>query len=116
MLFHLNKFIPIAEKIIPRRTSIPILTNICFNKGKIVATDLEMTLVKTTEDKSSLLIPANILKLVIKSKPKTLTVEKLSDNKAKINYDSKSITFPSESVEEFPVLPKGRFKTVAVWS
>ena len=116
MLFHLNKFIPVAEKIIPKRTSIPILTNICFSDNKIIATDLDTTLVMTVEDKSRFIIPVKILKTVLKSKPKTLRFEKLSNNKAKINYDSKSITFSSENVDEFPVPPKGRFKTVAVWS
>ena len=116
MLFQLNRFIPIAEKIIPRRSSIPILTNICFTDGKIIATDLDMTLMMKTEHNISLIIPLNILKIVLKAKPKTLTFEKLSNSKAKIIYDGKSITFSSEAVDEFPVLTKGRFKTVAVWS
>jgi DNA polymerase III subunit beta len=116
MLFQLNRFIPIAEKIIPRRSSIPILTNICFNDGKIVATDLDTALVMTVDDKSRFIIPVKILKTILKSKPKTLKFEILADNKVKISYDSKSITFNSESVEEFPAVPKGRFKTVAVWS
>ena len=116
MLFQLNKFIPIAEKIIPKRSSIPILTNLCFNNGKIVATDLDMTLVMKTDHEVCLIIPVNILKIVLKSKPKTMTFEKLTDSKAKINYDGKSITFSSESVDEFPNFTKSRFKTVAVWS
>ena len=116
MLFHLNKFIPIAEKIIPKRTSIPILTNICFTDGKIIATDLDTTLVMTVEDKSRFTVPTRIIKSILKSKPKTLKFETLTDNKAKINYDSKSITFNTESVEEFPAIPNGKFKTVAVWS
>jgi DNA polymerase III subunit beta len=116
MLFQLNRFIPIAEKIIPRRSSIPILTNICFTDGKIVATDLDMTLVMTTENKISLTIPVNILKIVLKSKPKQITFEKLTDSKTKVIYDSKSITFATENIEEFPMLPKGRFKTVGLWS
>jgi len=115
MLFQLNRFLPIAEKIIPKRTSIPILTNICFNDGKIVATDLDTTLVMEIEHDINLIVPMNILKIVLKSKPKQLTFEKLTDKKAKINYDNRSITFNYESVDEFPVLTKGRFKTVAVW-
>ena len=116
MLFQLNRFIPIAEKIIPRRSSIPILTNICLTDGKIVATDLDITLVMKTDYNISLTIPVNILKIVLKSKPKNMTFEKLTDSKAKIIYDSKSITFASEAVDEFPNFPKGKFKTVAVWS
>jgi len=116
MLFQLNRFIPIAEKIIPRRSSIPILTNICFTDGKIVATDLDITLMMKTDYDISLIIPVNILKIVLKSKPKQLTFEKLTDSKSKIIYDGKSITFSTESVDEFPVLTKGRFKTVATWS
>ncbi len=116
MLFQLNRFIPIAEKIIPRRSSIPILTNVCFTDGKIVATDLDITLVMKTEQNISLVIPLNILKIVLKAKPKTLAFEELSDSKAKINYDNKSITFSTESIDEFPNFPKSRFKTVAVWS
>ncbi len=116
MLFQLNRFIPIAEKIIPRRSSIPILTNICFTDGKIIATDLDMTLMMKTEHNISLIIPLNILRIVLKAKPKTLMFEKLSDGKAKIHYDNKSITFSSDPVDEFPNFPKGRFKTVATWS
>ena len=40
----LIRFIPIAEKIIPRRSTIKVLESICIAYGgRIMATDLEMT-------------------------------------------------------------------------
>ena len=64
MLHHLTRFVPIADKIIPRKTSLPILHYICVHKSRIVATDLETTLVMKVDDKRSYLLPFNILKTV----------------------------------------------------
>ena len=50
MLHHLFRFVPIAEKIIPRKTSLPILTFICVHKNVMTATDLKTTAVMKIKD------------------------------------------------------------------
>ncbi len=116
MLQTLTRFLPIALKVIPRKTSIPILGCVCIDDGYIRATDLETTLRMPIEDQRSYVVPLSILKKVLKSKPKLLEIELEKENKAKLTYDDKTLTFPRMDVEEFPALPKKRFLRIGVWT
>ena len=116
MLQTLMKFMPIATRIIDRKTTLPILSHICVSGGQIKATDLETYVSMTVEDSRSYTLPLNILKEVMRSRPKLLEIDLVDDNKVRITYDSKSITFPSMDVEEFPSCPGGRFKATGVWT
>lgn len=72
MLQKLIRFLPIAEKVINRKTTLPILSHICVKDGYVSATDLENTVRMKIDDFRTYTIPLNILKTVLKAKPKYL--------------------------------------------
>ncbi len=116
MLQKLIRFLPFAEKVINRRTTLPILSHVCVRDGCISATDLECTVRMEVDDSRHYTIPINILKTVLKTKPKLLEINVLEDEKVQIQYDSRKLTFKSRDAEEFPSVPSGKFKSLGSWS
>jgi DNA polymerase III sliding clamp (beta) subunit (PCNA family) len=116
MLHQLMRFVPIADKIIPRNTSLPILTNIMVDKGVMRATDLEITAVLKIEDDRSYLIPIGIVKTILKSKPKNIDIELLPENKIQINYHNRGVIFPAMGVQDYPEHMNYKFKSIGVWT
>ena len=116
MVHQLMRFVPIAEKIIPRNTSLPILTNICVANGVMRATDLESTATMQIEDNRSYLLPIGIIKTILKSKPKNIDIEILPDNKIQINYMNRGVIFPAMEVQDYPELMNHKFKDIGVWT
>ena len=116
MLHQLMRFVPIADKIIPRNTSLPILTNIMVDKGVMRATDLETTALMKIEDERSYLLPISIIKTILKSKPKNINVELLPDNKIQINYHNRGVIFPAMDIEDYPEQSNYKFKTIGTWT
>lgn len=117
MIHHLARFVPIAEKIVPRKTSLPILTNICIHKGKIIANDLETTAIMKISDKRSYLLPFGIVNTILKTKPQTIDVELLDNDFIKIHYDNKSVRFKMpETVEDYPLIEKKQFLQIGAWT
>ncbi len=116
MIKELSKFIPIAEKVWDRKTTLNILCDICISDGYMRMTDLETTVKMPVKDKRKYTIPIKLLKKVLKSKPGELKVELFKDSKAKIIYDNKSVTFPYQSPDDYPCDPKEEYKEVGVWT
>ena len=107
MLDALIKFIPIAEKIVPRRSTIKVLENICIHEGRIMATDLEMTVTMPIDEKRSFLIPLGIVKTILKSRPKSVDVREDGNGRLRIAYDDKAVIFPMQDVADYPKSPPG---------
>ena len=116
MLSTLIKFTSLAEKVIPKKSSIPVLQNVCIKDGKIMATDLEMTVLMPIEDIRSMLIPFRILNTVLKSKPKSMSVDIISGDKIRIDYDNKAVIFPALDIDDYPDVPMGPFENVGTWT
>ena len=116
MLDALIKFVPIAEKIVPRRSTIKVLENICIHEGRIMATDLEMTVTMPIEDKRSFLIPLGIVKTILKSRPKSVEVREDGNGRLRIAYDDKAVIFPMQDVADYPKSPPGDFTLVGTWT
>ena len=116
MLQELIRFLPVAEKIVPRNSTIEVLRNIAFIDGYIVATDLDIVARMPVPDTRSFLIPFGILKTVLKSKPASLEIDISDENRIKINYDNKAVSFPRGEVSDFPNMPIGKFKSIGTWS
>ena len=109
MLQDFIKFLPIAEKIIPGRTGIDVIKNIAVCKGYMMATDLEMTVLMKIDDKREFLIPLSIIKTVLKSRPIRFDIDLSEQNRIKITYDDKAVSFPANDVNEYPMFPKQKF-------
>ncbi len=116
MLNNLIRFLPIAEKVINRRTTLPILGYVCVRDGYLTATDLENTIRMKVDEKRNYTIPLNILKVILKAKPKVLKIDVLKDGKVQIKYDLRKVSFQALDPEEFPNLPVGKFKSVGKWT
>jgi DNA polymerase III sliding clamp (beta) subunit (PCNA family) len=116
MLHTLNTFLPLAEKIYNKKSSIDILQFVCVTNESILFTDLETSIMMPVKDKRSFTLPIAILKKVLSTKPHSLHIEIPDKNKLRISYDNKQITFPIPSVEEYPSLALEDFKETAVWT
>lgn len=116
MLVHqLHTFINIADKLIDKKSTLPLLTHVCFDKGTIKATDLELSLFMEIESDIRVTIPAGILKKILKTKPATIKMQLKDESKVKINYDNKTLTCQGDSVDDYPniKLPTGR--SIGTW-
>ena len=115
MLQTLLRFMPLAQNVINRKSTLPILEQVCIRDGYISATDLETTVRTRIDTDSNYTIPLNLLKTILKARPKKLEVEVLDGGKVAIHYDTRRITFQTLDTDEFPALPTGKFRAVAQW-
>lgn len=116
MLHTLNTFLPLAEKIYNKKSTLDILKYLCVTNESIIYTDLETTITMPTGDKRSYLLPVSILKKIMNSKPQSIQIHIPDKSKVKISYDNKQITFPVPAAEEYPSLALEDFKETAVWT
>ena len=116
MLQELIRFLSVAEKIVPRNSTIDVLRNLCIKDGYVLATDLDLIARMPVPESRTLLIPFGILKTVLKSKPAAIDFDLSEPNRIKINYDNKSVSFPRGEVTDFPNLPEMEFKPIGEWS
>jgi len=116
MLQELVRFLPVAEKIVPRNSTIEVLRNLCIKDGYVLATDLELIARMPVPETRSFLIPFGIVKTVLKSKPASIDFDLSEPNRIRINYDNKSVSFPRGEVADFPNLPETEFQPIGKWS
>ena len=110
-----NRFVKMAERLVIRSPTLPILGHICIEKGSMRVTDLENTLIMSVDDKRSYTIPFSALKAVLKQRPQDLSIELEKDNKITLIYDNKNLSVKGLNPEEFPVIPKGKFNLIDEW-
>jgi len=115
MLPALNTFVPMAEKIYSKKTTLDILQYICINDNKMIYTDLETFITIPVNDKRSFTLPIQIIKKIINSKPNSLQIYILDNNRISISYENKQITFNSVNLDEYPNLPCESFQEIGMW-
>ncbi len=131
----LAQFLALARKIIPRKATftrrngsvdgLPILTHICFDGGKVMASDLNNTLVMKTDLSAEAITKADLsqsftiafelLNKIMKQKPRSFTVE-ANHPKVMICYDNRKVSFTSLDVDEFPVHPDEITERLDSWN
>ncbi len=116
MLSALTRLLPMAEKVIDRRTSLSILKEICLQGGIARVTDLESTLFMPVPEIRAYTIPAALLKKVLATRPQNLFVSVGEDQKVTISYGDQKVTYNGRDVSDFPTLPKEKFKPIGEWS
>ena len=116
MLQSLIRFLPLAEKVMAKKTTLPILSHVCIGGGFISATDLEHWVQMKIDDTRNYTIPLNVLRTILKAKPKSLEIDLLEDEKVQMTYDNRHLTFKSLDTDEFPSIPVGTFKSLGHWS
>jgi len=115
MLDTLKRFLPMAEKVIPRRTTLSIIENVCIDDGVIRATDLDISLSMQIESELSCLIPVKILKTILKTKPGRLEGEYIDHEKLRLSYDNRAVEFPADDLSDYPRTMTLRFQDVGTW-
>ena len=115
MIKNLFKFVQLAQKIVPKKTALPILSCVCVEDGFIRATDLETTIRMPIDDKRRYALPFGVLKSILKSKPKKLDIDILPNRQAKLSYDSKHVVVKTIDPDDFPLMPKESFTSLAAW-
>ena len=115
MLQKLIKFVQLAQKIAPKKSTLPILSCISVEDGFIRATNLETTIRMSIDDKRKYTLPFGVLKSIMKSKPKELDIEILKDQQIKLSYDGKHVVVKSLDPDDFPLMPKESFKSMGSW-
>jgi len=116
MLQNLNKFIQLAQKVVPKKSTLPILSCVCVEDGFIRATDLETTIRMPVNDKRRYTLPLGVLKSIMKSKPKTLDIELLKAEQIKLSYDGKHVVVSTLETDDYPLMPAESFKSIGSWS
>ena len=108
----LNRFVKMAERLVIRSPSLPILGHVLVDKGSMRVTDLENTLIMSVDDKRSYTIPFSALKAALKQRPEDLSIELEKDNKITLSYDNKNLTVKGLDPADFPIIPKGKFSMI----
>ena len=115
MLSALQRLLPMADKVVDRRSALPILKEICISGGQARVTDLETMLVMPVPDQRSYTIPVTLLKKVLSTKPQNLEVEPGKDHKVTLRYGDLNLTFQGRDPKEFPAVPGEKFKPLGQW-
>ena len=116
MLNELRAFLPMAEKVKARNPTMPILNHLCIENGAMRITDLETTVIIPVDDQRSFTLPISIMKQILKQRPAALEITPLENYQMKVLFDNNSVVFPILDVEEYPSIPKGKFKKIGTWT
>ena len=112
---NLTRFMKMAERLVIRSPSLPILGHVLFENGSMRVTDLENTLILPADDNRTFTVPFSTLKTVLKHRPDNLKIELVKDNKITLSYDNKNLTVKGFNPEDFPLIPKDEFKMIDEW-
>ena len=115
MLIQLRQFLPVAEKILDRRSDLPVLSSICVHDGFLRMTDLEITAKLPIADDRSYTIPLEMMKKIFKVNPQHLQIELQKGPILKIQFDGKTVKFPVIDPREYPEEPSDTFQEIGIW-
>jgi len=116
MLKELKAFLPVAEKVRARNSTLTILNYIAVRDGQMLITDLENWLTIPVEDDREYTLPIDVIKQIMKSRPSELKIEIQSENHLEIHYDQNTVSCQSLDVAEFPSLPNETFFQIGFWT
>lgn len=103
----LRQVLDLLKPVVPRKTSLPILTHVLFNDGQAIASDLEsMVIAELPEAKEPMLLPFNTILDLVKYVPgyEMLKVE-TKRGKVTLSWSAGAATYDTEKPEEFPPVP-----------
>jgi len=108
----LRKTMALLQPVVPKKPTLPILTNVLVMNGKLVATDLETSVaIAVPEAQGSFLIPIRPVMDLIKFVPgdEILTIEP-SATAIKLSWPGGSASYDVKMVEDYPSLTAGERK------
>jgi DNA polymerase III subunit beta len=75
-----------------------------------------MTVTMPVDEERQFLIPLGILKTILKSRPRSISIAQEKDEKLRISYDDKAVIFARQDPNDFPKSPEGDFNLVGTWT
>ena len=111
----MQTFLPIAEKVYDRKTTVDILHNICVRDGFMMMSDLETFVRMPFKSNENFTLPIKTLKKILLTKPATIAIKKEKPDKLKISFDDCRISIPNMNTDEYPSFPEEGFKQIAEW-
>lgn len=116
ILNDLKAFQPMANHVIDKKTSLPILTNIAVANGRMVATDLNHWIEMPIDFDGVFTMPLGMLNSLINCKPDGIRVGSIEDNNITLSIDDPQILkYPGKNLNDFPNRPEGRFRKIGKW-
>ena len=104
----LRELMELLKPAVPKKSTLPITTYIRLGEGKAVATDLEtLVIADLPEAEEPMLLPFASIADTLKYVPGngTLKIE-VQNKKVSLAWDGGTASYPTESVQGFPVLPE----------
>jgi len=104
----LRELLELLRPAVPKKSTLPITAYIRLGEGKAMATDLEsMVIADLPEAEETMLLPFFSLADMLKYVPGngTLKIE-VQNKKVFLAWDGGTASYPTESVQDFPVLPE----------
>ena len=104
----LNELMALMKPAINKKSTLPITNYIRLGEGKAVATDLEtMVIADLPEATEPMLLPFGSVAEALKYVPgnESLTIEAV-DKKVSLTWSGGNASYPTEAVQDFPVLPE----------
>ena len=114
MLATIKRLLPMAEKVVDRRSPLSILKTLCLENKTARVTDLETTLVMPAQDDRSYCLPLDLLKKTLKSGPQDLQIEQ-SGGRLVLVHDGRRLSCKGLEPGDFPLVPQGKFKVIGKW-
>jgi len=104
----LRELMELFKPVVPKKSVLKVAAYISLGNAKAVATDLEsMVIANLPEAKESMLLPFASVAEMLKYVPGNdiLKIE-AKNNKVSLAWSSGSASYPTEAVQDFPVLPE----------
>lgn len=110
----LKKFLLIANKVIPRNSTLPILKEILVRDGYFMVTNLENFLFYPVGKSTAFTIPFGDLREFVKGAKGEIEILKKEKNRVEIKKSSLSVTFQGKDPNDFPGMMEKQQKKAIV--
>ncbi len=103
-----REVLALLKPVVPRKTTLPVLTNVMLKDGQVVATDLETIIsVPVPEADIACLIPyADVTKMLQYTMGGEMLHIEHEKGKVRMSWPEGSSTFPAGDVKDFPPMPE----------
>ena len=105
-----------AVKLLGKNKNIPALSCLAFEKNIVRATDLDNHLILSLHTGINACVDIKTIQSVLNFNPPKIRFNPLPENRMEIEYNGHKIIVPVLPIEDYPKIPKGRFKSVGIWS
>ena len=104
----LRELMELFKPVVPKKSALPITAYIRLGEGKAVATDLEtMVIADLPEAEEPMLLPYASLAEMLKYVPGNETIKiEVQNKKVSLAWSGGTASYPTEAVQDFPVLPE----------